>query len=1036
MGPHLRSCASRPRLASPAGCFSDRERTDHQAGPPIGFVARVLALAAAVVGVVTACGDDPMTPAAPDPPVPTTVAISPTSAAFHSIGDSVRMIATVSDQYGQAMANVTVEWSSSDTAVATVAEGLVSAVGNGSATVTATAGTATASAQVEVDQLAAELAVSPTAHTLVAIGDTVRFVAEARDGNGNVVTGAEFVWSSDDESVVTVDSEGLATAAANGTARVTATSGSQMASAEVSVEQEVAEVSVSPPPTVLGAFGDTVRLSAEATDANGHLVAGTAFTWTSGDTLIAMVDDTGLVTAVGNGEAEIMAASGAVSGMAAVTVAQKLDAVAVLPSTDTLEAFEDTVRLLAEAMDSNGHAVAGTVFAWTSGDTLIAMVDSAGLVTAVGNGRTEITAASGAVSGTATVTIAQQPGAVVVTPSTDTLVAFGDTVRLSAEAMDANGHTVSGAVFTWVSGDMLVAVVDGVGLVTAVGNGRAEITAATGAVSGTADLTVAQVVAAIEVVPAFDTLFALDDTVRLSVEVTDANGNPVSEPELAWLTGDGSVATVDSTGLVTAVGNGATEVGVTVGEVSGRALITVKQAVAALTVSPATATLSALGETVRLVAVPTDATGNPVSEPELTWSTDDGSVATVDSTGLVTAVGNGATEVGVVAGNVAASATVNVRQNPSLITVSPATGAVWVGRDDLQLTAMVFDANGHELPHPIPIRWSSSDPAVASVEPLRGVVTAVASGAATIAASVQDAIGTATITVRTPRLGPYPINVTYLGDVPSLIRQEMDKAVTAWGRWLTPTLSAEYLVTASFTLHIPSDLTPNGFELHLEAGDTLAPGLNVWVTTETGPAWGWARSSFLYPNHVRSDVKTAPWAVITFNWQATREFSRQARRAAMYETALHEIGHAVGIGTSPRWWRHFETPDTTKPWASFFTDSLTIAVFDKMGGTDFPSKKIPLHDPHHWDGCAGHFDLMGSHIDETSTITELTLAAMADGYEYDHSLVPRRSLDPNVWNWDFGWCKDGLWQGPSAQAAGDGFRGFEGDVIHPGRRRR
>ncbi|MCY3612448.1 MAG: Ig-like domain-containing protein, partial [Gemmatimonadetes bacterium] len=112
-----------------------------------------------------------MTPAAPDPPVPTTIAISPVSAAFHSIGDSVRMIATVSDQYGQAMANVAVAWSSSDTAVANVTEGLVTAVGNGSATVTATAGTATASAEVAVDQLVAELDVSPAAHTLVAIGD-------------------------------------------------------------------------------------------------------------------------------------------------------------------------------------------------------------------------------------------------------------------------------------------------------------------------------------------------------------------------------------------------------------------------------------------------------------------------------------------------------------------------------------------------------------------------------------------------------------------------------------------------------------------------------------------------------------------------------------------------------------------------------------------------------------------------------------------------------------------------------------------------
>ncbi len=575
MESHLRSYASRPRLASPAGCFSVGDRTGHYARPPIvGLVARVLALAAAVVGAVTACEDDPMTPAAPDPPVPTTLAISPASAAFHSIGDSVRMIATVSDQYGQAMANVAVAWNSSDTAVATVTEGLVTAVGNGSATVTATAGTATASAEVVVDQLVAELDVSPAAHTLVAIGDTVRFVAEARDGNGHVVTGAEFVWSSDDESVVNVNSEGLATAAANGSARVTATSGSQTASAEVSVEQEVAEVSVSPPPTVLGAFGDTVRLSAEATDANGHVVAGTAFTWTSGDTLIAVVDDAGLVTAVGNGEADIMAASGAVSGTAAVTVAQKLGAVAVSPSTGTLEALGDTVRLLAEATDANGHPVAGTVFTWTSGNTLVAMVDSAGLVTAVGNGQTEIAAASGAVSGTATVTVAQQPGAVVVTPSTDTLVALGDTVRLSAEATDANGHAVSGTVFAWVSGDTLVAVVDGTGLVTAVGNGVTTVTAASGGALGDAMVAVIQSPESVIVTPAADSIAPWDE-VRLSAEAMDANGHAVVGANFKWSSSDGSVATVDASGLVYGVAEGAATISAVAGSAQGTAQITV-----------------------------------------------------------------------------------------------------------------------------------------------------------------------------------------------------------------------------------------------------------------------------------------------------------------------------------------------------------------------------------------------------------------------------------------------------------------------------
>ena len=430
-----------------------------------------------------------MTPAVPDPPVPTTVAISPTSAAFHSISDSLRMIATVSDQYGQEMPNVAVAWNSGDTSVATVTEGLVTAVGNGSATVTATAGSATASAEVAVEQSVAELAVSPAAHTLVAIGDTVRFVAEARDGNGHVVTGAEFMWSSDDESVVTVDAQGLATAAVNGSARVTATSASQSAIAEVTVDQEVAEVSVSRQTAILEAFGDTVRLSAEAVDANGHTVAGMAFTWMSGDTLVVIVDSVGLVTAVGNGEAGITAASGAVSGTATVTVAQQPGSVVVTPSTDTLVAFGDTVRLSAEAMDANGHTVSGTAFTWVSGDTLIAVVDGTGLVTALGNGVTTVTAASGGALGDAMLAVIQSPESVIVTPPADS-IAPQEVVRLSAEAMDANGHALVGANFSWSSSDGSVATVDASGLVYGVAEGAATISVEAGSAQGTAQITV------------------------------------------------------------------------------------------------------------------------------------------------------------------------------------------------------------------------------------------------------------------------------------------------------------------------------------------------------------------------------------------------------------------------------------------------------------------------------------------------------------------------------------------------------------------
>ena len=65
----------------------------------------------------------------------------------------------------------------------------------------------------------------------------------------------------------------------------------------------------------------------------------------------------------------------------------------------------------------------------------------------------------------------------------------GDTVRLAAEATDANGHAVAEAEFEWASSDGSVAAVDASGLVRGVGEGTATITATAGSARGTAVIT-------------------------------------------------------------------------------------------------------------------------------------------------------------------------------------------------------------------------------------------------------------------------------------------------------------------------------------------------------------------------------------------------------------------------------------------------------------------------------------------------------------------------------------------------------------------
>ena len=335
----------------------------------------------------------------------------------------------------------------------------------------------------------ATVAVAPATVRLTALGATEQLTAEVRDQNGNAMAGATVTWASGPASVATVSASGLVTAVANGTATITATAGSASGSAAVTVAQEVSTVAVTPAADSVVA-GDTLRLAAEAADANGHPVPEIEFSWASSDTLVALVDDAGLVTGVGAGEAEVTAVAAGVTGRAALTVvAPAPTAVSVIPDTVALTALGQTAQLAAEVRDQAGRVMEGVVVSWSSADATIAAVDSAGLVRAIGGGATRVTATAGEVSGTAVVTVMQSAGSVVVSPAADT-VALGDTLRLLAEAYDENGHRVEGAELAWSSSNTSVAQVDGLGLVTGVAEGTATITATAGDARGRAQITV------------------------------------------------------------------------------------------------------------------------------------------------------------------------------------------------------------------------------------------------------------------------------------------------------------------------------------------------------------------------------------------------------------------------------------------------------------------------------------------------------------------------------------------------------------------
>ena len=162
--------------------------------------------------------------------------------------------------------------------------------------------------------------------------------------------------------------------------------------------------------------------------------------------------------------------------------------VTVTPASVELASLGDTARLTAVVRDQFGDVMEAKV-TWSSSAPEIAIVDAAGVLTAVANGVATITARVLAVSGSAAATVAQKAASVFVVPEAFRLIRRG-TVRAFAEAADANGHTITDASFAWTSIDTAVAIVDESGLVTATGVGAASVTAASGEAESASEIAV------------------------------------------------------------------------------------------------------------------------------------------------------------------------------------------------------------------------------------------------------------------------------------------------------------------------------------------------------------------------------------------------------------------------------------------------------------------------------------------------------------------------------------------------------------------
>ncbi|MYE05723.1 MAG: hypothetical protein F4Y04_00605, partial [Chloroflexi bacterium] len=371
----------------------------------------------------------------------------------------------------------------------------VTSQGNGTATVTATAGTltatagwVTASATVRVAQRVASVVIVPgDTSRLNTMGATVQLQAVARDANGHTVT-VEIGWTSSDPAVATVDAGGLVTAQADGRTEIRASSGgfSDALALDLALRQ-AAQIVLTPSSSLLEAFEATAQLQAEVLDADGQKIAA-PLDWSSSDSAIAAVDASGRITARGNGTATITARNGEAAGTATVKVLQGIRTLRITPSARyfdplTFTSLGETLQFTFEALDPNGHVVAGADLTAASQDNDVVRIDERFLATAVANGDTKIHFlarwAGVSYSIFPDVRVRQVASSIRIDPTARTFGSVGETHRFTAVARDANGHAVPDDYVLWSTADRRVADVDPSGLVSIRGVGETTIAVAT-----------------------------------------------------------------------------------------------------------------------------------------------------------------------------------------------------------------------------------------------------------------------------------------------------------------------------------------------------------------------------------------------------------------------------------------------------------------------------------------------------------------------------------------------------------------------------
>ena len=605
-------------------------------------------------------------------------------------------------------ANKNITWTSSNTSIARVDEfGTITGISNGEATVTAkTVNGLTKICKVKV-------VTSPTAISLNktnAVIDTttsknMQLTAVITPASANIYTG--ITWTSSNDNVVQVNQQGLVKGISNGLAIVTAkTENGCTAQCRIVVGATIAGINLAPSNSAIE-IEEKLQINAtiEPNTSEETLI------WVSSNSKVATVDQNGLVTGKSHGTVTITA-----TGRDSMVANSVKVTVQTAPKSISLNITEKTIDL---STDAKSFQLIGTISpstanvyleqTWTSDNMSVANVDNNGRVTALKNGDATITVSTGnKKTATCKVTVVTSPTGIALDKNRATVNLSGTkTVDLTATLTPKTANIYDD--LQW-SSDSASAKVEKTGKytarVTGVSNGNAKITVSTGnGYKAECIVTVETKIIGITVSPN-ETEVEVGSTVTLTATKKPSIG---STEGLVWSSSNNRVAKVNDDGVVTGIAQ-------------GTVTITIKSS-------------SGLVKTKAKVTVVQSPTG-------ITWNSSNTGVATVDTSGTVTAKTNGTTTITATTKNgKSASCTVTVITSITSLSVSPTSSTLNIGKT-AQLTGTVNPSTTTES-----TLWTSSNTNVATVSGT-GLVTAKSAGTATITFKNSSSTKSASCTVK------------------------------------------------------------------------------------------------------------------------------------------------------------------------------------------------------------------------------------------------------------------------------------------------